>query len=176
MFTTKEQIIELLAELGARLDALDLEAELYIVGGAAMLLGYDRSAVTRDIDALIISTGAIEEIAAQMAEKRGDLPPDWLNSNVTPLLPRLADSGSWELFSVPGMSVQVASAEHLLAMKVRAGRGLRDLQDVGVLTQILGYVAVQQVWDICDRVWGENMVRDEVRDSVREYLNSRGLS
>ena len=176
MFTTKTEIIELLTELGARLDARGIEIELYIVGGAAMLLGYDRSSVTRDIDALIVPEGVIDEIVAEMARDRGDLPPDWLNSRVAPLLPRLADSRSWEMLSIPGLSVEIASAEHLLAMKARAGRGLRDLQDVAVLCEILGLRSVEQVWQICDRVWGEGMVRPEVQDAIEEFLVTRGIT
>lgn len=176
MFTTKEQIVELLTELGARLEAAGIEAELYIVGGAAMLLGYDRLAVTRDIDALITPVGAIDDIARQMADERGDLPPDWLNAQVTPLLPRIADSRSWEMLAVPGLSVNVASAEHLLAMKTRAGRGPRDLQDVAVLCEILGLTQVQQVWDICTQVWGEDLVREDVRTGVTEFLLARGMT
>lgn len=175
MFTTKEQIIELLTDLGARLDARGLEAELYLVGGAAMLLGYDRLAVTRDIDARITPAGAIDEIASAMAVERGDLPPDWLNAQVAPLLPRVADSRSWEMFAVPGLSVQVASAEHLLAMKARAGRGPRDLQDVAVLCEILGLTHTRQVWDICNQVWGEDLIRDDIRQATNEFLVSRGL-
>jgi hypothetical protein len=175
MFTTKDEIIALLTELGARLDARGLEIELYIVGGAAMLLGYDRSSVTRDIDALIVPDGVIDEIVVEMARDRGDLPPDWLNSRVAPLLPRLADSRSWEMLRVPGLSVEIASAEHLLAMKARAGRGLRDLQDVAVLCEILGLQAIAQVWEICDRVWGEGMIRPEVQGPIEEFLKARGL-
>ena len=176
MFTTKDEIIALLTELGARLEARGLEVELYIVGGAAMLLGYDRSAVTRDIDALITPSGVIDEVVDEMVKDRGDLPPDWLNSRVAPLLPRLADSRSWEMLSVAGLSVEIASAEQLLAMKARAGRGLRDLQDVAVLCEILELRAVIQVWEICDRVWGESVIRPEVRATITEFLESRGLS
>jgi hypothetical protein len=175
MFTTKSEIVALLTELGARLDHRGLEVELYIVGGVAMLLGYDRSAVTSDIDALITPAGVIDEVVDEMARDRGDLPPDWLNSRVAPLLPRLADSRSWEMLSVPGLSVEITSAEHLLAMKARAGRGLRDLQDVAVLCDILELTSVAQVWEICDRVWGEGMIRPEVRAGITEFLATRGL-
>lgn len=175
MFTTKEQVVELLTELGARLVEQGLEAELYIVGGAAMLLGYDKRAVTGDIDALITPIGVIEEVAAQMTSDRRDLQPNWLNSQVAALLPRIADSRSWEMFSAPGISVEIASPEHLLAMKVRAGRGLRDLQDVGVLCEILELDEVAQVWEICDQVWGKNFIRPEVVSAVTEFLLARGL-
>ncbi|MDO9486086.1 MAG: DUF6036 family nucleotidyltransferase [Actinomycetota bacterium] len=176
MFTTKEQIIELLTDLGARLEAQGLEAELYIVGGSAMLLAYDRTAVTRDIDALITPVGVIDDIAQQMATERGDLPPHWLNDQVAPLLPRIADTRSWQMLAVPGLSVQVASPEHLLAMKARAGRGPRDLQDVAVLCEILQITKVQDVWDICTRVWGEDVIRVDVKSATAEFLNARGLT
>jgi len=176
VFTTKEQIVELLTELGSRLAEQGLEAELYIVGGAAMLVGYDRTAVTRGIDALIAPVGVIDEVAAQMARDHGELLPNWLSDAVVPLLPRIADSRSWEMLAVPGLSVQVASAEHLLAMKTRAGRGIRDLQDVAVLCEILGLTRIQQVWDICDQVWGTDLIREEVRAVVTEFLLARGIA
>ena len=176
MFTSRDEIITLLTELGARLDSRGLEVELYIVGGAAMMLGYDRSSVTRDIDALITPGGVIDEVVEEMANERGNLPPDWLNSRVVPLLPRLADSRSWEMLHVPGLSVEVASAEHLLAMKARAGRSLRDLQDVAVLCEILELRFVDQVWQTCDRVWGGGMIRPEVRATITEFLVARGLT
>jgi len=52
VFTTREKIIELLTELGARLLEQGIEGELYLVGGGAMLLGYNRNTVTKDLDAI----------------------------------------------------------------------------------------------------------------------------
>ena len=176
MFTTAEEIIVLLTELGERLNARQREAEIYIVGGAAMLLGYDRRVVTRDIDAVLIPAEAIDEVAREMAAERGDLPPGWLNDAVVPLLPRVADSRRWELFAVPGLCVQVASAEHLLAMKARAGRGPRDLEDIGVLCDVLRLTHIAQVWDICQTVWGDDMIRADIREVIEEFLQTRGLS
>ncbi len=120
--------------------------------------------------------GVIDDLSQQMATERGDLPPHWLNDQVAPLLPRIADTRSWQMLAVPGLSVQVASPEHLLAMKARAGRGPRDLQDVAVLCEILQITRVQQVWDICTRVWGEEVIREDVRSATTEFLNTRGLS
>ena len=166
MFTTAEQIIGVLTELGERLDRQGLEAEIYIVGGAAMLLGYDRRVVTRDIDAVLLPASAIDDVASEMAADRGDLPPRWLNDAVVPLLPRVADSRRWELMSVPGLTVQVASPEHLLAMKARACRGPRDLEDIAVLCEVLGVTRTSEVWQICDSLWGDDMISAEVRELV----------
>lgn len=175
MFTTAEEIIALLTELGQRLHAAGQEAEIYVVGGAAMLLGYDRRVVTRDIDALLLPVAEVEEVARRMAEDRGDLPPDWLSAAVVPLLPRVADVRRWEALNMPGLCVLVASPEHLLAMKARAGRGPRDLEDVAVLCEILGLRSTGQVWEICRTVWGEDLIRDDVRAVIEEFLQSRGM-
>jgi len=176
MFTTAEQIMEVLTELGERLDRQGLEAEIYIVGGAAMLLGYDRRVVTRDIDAVLLPASVIDDVASEMAAERGDLPPRWLNDAVVPLLPRVADSRRWELMSVPGLTVQVASPEHLLAMKARACRGPRDLEDIAVLCEVLGLTSTGEVWQICDSIWGNDMISAEMRGLVDEFLESRGLA
>lgn len=176
MFTSKDDVLALLTDLGARLEARGVHVELYLVGGAAMLIGYDRLAITRDIDAVITPPGVIDDVVEEIARERGDLPPDWLNDAVLPLLPRLADARSWEALAAPGITVTVASPEHLLAMKVRAGRGARDLQDIAVLCEVLGLTSVDEVWEICDTVWGPDMIRPDVRDGVSEFLATRGLA
>ena len=175
MFTNREEIVALLTELGARLDARGLEIEVYIVGGAAMLLGFDRLAVTRDIDALIAPPGVVDDVVAQMATDHGNLPPDWLNDRVVPLLPRIADAGRWEVLNIPGITVQVASPQHLLAMKLRAARGIRDLQDVAVLCDVMNLATLGEVWDIAHHVWGAELIPAEVKATVNEYLLTRGL-
>ena len=43
-------MVAALTEFGRRLHERGIEAELYVVGCGAMLLGYDRSAVTSDLD------------------------------------------------------------------------------------------------------------------------------
>lgn len=171
----RERIIALLAELAGRLDEAGVEAELLVVGGTAMALAYERARVTRDIDAVIAPSDVIDEHVAAMARAHSDLAPDWLNARVMPLLPREFTMGQLEALAWPGLSVNVASARVLLAMKVRAGRADRDLQDIWVLCQVLGVRSVSEVWSITDEVWGEPLVREEIRLYVGDYLRARGL-
>ena len=172
----RSTVTALLQELAARLDARGLEAELYVVGGAAMALAYDRARVTRDIDAVGVPMEVIEGEASAMATDHGDLPPDWLSERVLPLLPQQVDGEAIEVLSWPGLSVNVASPRRLLAMKVRAGRSDRDLQDIWVLCEILELERVTQVWAITDEVWGAGMLRDDTILVVGDYLRSRGLA
>ena len=54
--------------------------EMYLVGGAAMILEYEAARATTDIDC-VISDGAdrIHQAAAEIAAERPGLPADWLN-------------------------------------------------------------------------------------------------
>ena len=63
----------------------------------------------------------------------------------------------------------------MLAMKARAARGRRDLDDIWVLCQILSIRAVDDVWTICHSVWGDVMIRDDVIELVTADLQTRGL-
>ena len=66
MFSSREKVVEALTELGVRLDARGIHGDIYIVGGTAMLLGYDRLVVTSDIDAVFTPVEVINEIVAEM--------------------------------------------------------------------------------------------------------------
>jgi hypothetical protein len=167
------RVRSLLAELGERLVGRGIEAEIYVVGGAAMMLAYDRTRVTRDIDAVGVPQEEIDiEVAAIAADHR-DLDSDWLNARVLPLLPRSIDADRIEVMGAPGITVNVASPRHLLAMKARAARGRRDLDDLWVLCQVLALTAVDQVWEICTEVWGGDFIRDDIRILVTEDLQRR---
>lgn len=170
-----DRVASLLAELGERLAARGIEGEIYVVGGAAMMLAYDRARVTRDIDAIGLPQDEIDAEVRAMAADHRDLEPDWLNARVLPMLPRGIDADRLEVLGGPGLTVNVASARWLLAMKARAGRGKRDLDDLWVLCQVLGLRSVDEVWRICDAVWGEGMIRDDVVLLVTEDLRARGL-
>lgn len=169
------QVMALLRELGERLDSRGIEADIYVVGGAAMMLAYDRGRITRDIDAVGVPAEEVEAEARSMSTAHRGLPEDWLNSRVLPLLPRGIDADRLQVLGGPGLTVNVASPRWMLAMKARAARGDRDLEDLWVLCQILELDDVEQVWQICDDVWGEGMIREEVRHLVTLDLQERGL-
>lgn len=169
----EHRVRSLLAELGERLLGRGIEAEIYVVGGAAMMLAYDRHRVTRDIDAVSIPQNDVDLEVAAMAKDHRDLPADWLNAKVLPLLPRSIDADRIEVLGAPGITVNAASPRHMLAMKARSGRSDRDLDDVWVLFQILGLTDVAQVWRICEEVWGGDFIRDDVRLVVDDDLSRR---
>lgn len=169
-------VSSLLTELGERLAARGIEGEIYVVGGAAMMLAYDRTRITRDIDAVGVPQEEIDAEARAMASEYRDLPPDWLNARVLPMLPRGLDPERIQVLGGPGLTVNVASPRWLLAMKARAARDDRDLGDVWVLCQQLGLASVSDVWEICDAIWGPGMLRGKAILVLTEGLQARGLA
>lgn len=170
----REAVLALLTELGRRLSERGHALEVYVVGGTAMVLAYDRDRLTRDIDAVWASPSPLPDIVAEMARDHG-LPPDWMNDRVRPMLPRILDAAQAEALAIPGLTVTVASARHMIAMKARAARDARDLDDLELLCRRVGVTSVDEVLRIADEVWGPGMLRDEVVFVLREGLSERGL-
>ena len=140
-----------------------------------MMLAYDRTRITRDIDAVGVPQEDIDAEVQAMAADHRDLDPDWLNARVLPLLPRGIDGERLQVLGGPGLTVNVASPKWLLAMKARAARGRRDLDDIWVLCQIIAIRTTDEAWAICGDVWGAGMIREDVIDLVTSDLLSRGL-
>jgi hypothetical protein len=170
-----DKVSLLLRELGERLAARGIEGEIYVVGGAAMMLAYDRDRITRDIDEVVVPHNEIDIEVRAMAADHRELGSDWLNARVLPMLPRGVDADRLQVLGGPGLTVNVASPKWLLAMKARAARDDRDLDDLWVLCQVLGLRSVEQVWQICDAVWGAGMIREEIIELVTVDLKDRGL-
>lgn len=168
-------VLDLLAELGRRLDARGCVADVYVVGGTAMVLTYDRTRLTRDIDAVWDPQGPLRDVAGEIASERG-LPRDWINDRVRPMLPQVVDADQLEALALPGLTVTVASGRHMIAMKARAARDARDLDDLLLLCQSTGVTSVAEVLAIADDVWGPGMLREDAVFAVREGLLERGLA
>jgi hypothetical protein len=149
----RERLYELLVELGRRLHAQGLQADMYVVGGAAVALTLDTRRTTRDVDAAFRPPVEVAEVALAMARDEG-LPPGWLSSAAMAFAPSESDPDAVAL-DVTGLSVAVASPRHLLAMKLAAGRQ-RDLADLVVLFERLGISTPDQALAIAKDLYGED--------------------
>lgn len=128
------KIRDLLSALDQRLRAAGIAATVYVVGGAAISLHLpDADRRTQDIDA-ISTDDRVASIVATMAEELG-LPEGWLNSAALPFIP-LVPEEALAPPSSPGLRVQLAPLEQLLAMKLAAGR-VRDRADIVALASVL---------------------------------------
>jgi len=151
----RSSIEELLQALDSELRRRGSVADLYVVGGAAIAMSFDATRTTRDMDAVFAPTADVRSAAAEVASAFG-LPEDWLNDAVKGFVPPIADHGEQVVFESANLRVCVASAEHLLAMKIAASRVEQDRGDLSLLLGILGITTVDDALDAAQRCLGAN--------------------
>jgi hypothetical protein len=151
----RDEIVELLTELGRRLAARGIDGEMYVVGGAAIALAFDNRRSTQDIDAVFEPKTAIYEVAGELADERG-LPDGWLNDAVKGFLAG-ADPDAPLVLEVAGLSVSTASPRILLAMKVLSHRVGEDEDDVRLLAGALSLNAAREVLAVAESVYGDRL-------------------
>jgi hypothetical protein len=146
----RDDLVQGLREVVAELHRLGQPAGIRIVGGAALALRYFDRRTTSDIDAVVHPPGSTLEAVSRVADSHG-WPHDWLNGDVVGFLP-LGGPAEWEtLYADDIVSISVASAQMLLAMKLNAGRSGRDGADIRNLLAICAVETVgeaEQVFDL----------------------------
>jgi hypothetical protein len=167
----KELIVELLEELGRRLDERGVHADLYLVGGGAMALAYNRQRITRDIDAVFEPKAVVYGEAKRMADDLG-LPAGWLNDGVQGFLPPRPDGGEQVQLSSPGISVSIASAEYLFAMKGAAARIEEDTEDLRLLAGILGITTADEALDLIERYYAKAQLTPKSKFMIQELFDN----
>lgn len=153
---TREDIEELLAALGVRLQARGVAATVYVVGGAAIALrGVSSQRRTADVDALMVPEAEVLEAARQVAAELR-VRSTWLSSAVRPYVPPLAEP--LRPPAAPGLEVRTAPDEHLLAMKIIAARGQRDMRDIIPLARRLGLSTAADLVELVTTVYSEDTI------------------
>jgi hypothetical protein len=154
----RDDIITGLRELIAELRAASEVAGIRLVGGAALALRYFDRGTTQDLDSLHVRPGSDEAVAAAAARvaRRHDWDPAWLNFEVTKAdaLPTLGRAVEWEsIYDQDGISIQVASKEALLAMKLRANRPGRDTRDIRLLFGLCQITTLEDAEDFYEEFY-----------------------
>lgn len=168
----RDVITEALRRLGERLAYRGVVADLYVFDGAAMTLAYDLRRATRDIDALFHPHGAVVAEAQSVALELG-LPRWWLNEQASAYVSPVQDTEAPLVFEHPGLRVHAASAQHLLAMKVLAGRR-RDADDIRSLAAHLELRAPPEVLVVCTAVFPDEPVPKRSVLLLDELFNPPG--
>ena len=149
---SRDELLEVLDELSERLERKKVRASIYIVGGAAMSLAFDRTRTTHDIDGRIDEGhGALIEAVHEIAHRRG-LPTSWLNDQATPKMPMARDERARTVYASEYLTVTGASGEHILGMKLESGRAF-DQQDVVTLVKHLKIETVEEGTGIHGRLF-----------------------
>ena len=126
---SRQDIVDGLKRLGELAAGRGIHIQLTLVGGAAMVLGFDARQSTRDVDVIILApkeARLVRKLARMVAEEK-DWPEDWLNDGAKGYLVGL--SSGMPLFSALGIDAQAPSLYQLLAMKLSAWRDDVDISD-----------------------------------------------
>jgi hypothetical protein len=161
----RADLLEALQELIRELRARNVKGEIRIVGGAALALSYFERDLTQDIDVINVRGGDNEVLAeaARSVASRLDLNDNWLNFEVTRIdaLPTLGKEVEWQtIFSSEKITIQVASAEALLAMKLRANRPGRDVNDIRALLALVGITNVASAETLYESFYPGDVLSD----------------
>ena len=134
---SRDELLELLEDLSHTLARSDERARMFVVGGAAMSLGYDQTRTTRDVDALFEPKPCVYSAVADVAARHG-LDPDWLNDAAKGFMPG------------PDPDPRtVYESDHLLVL--HSARPGRDIDDAAILYRTAGYTSPEQALDLLEQ-------------------------
>lgn len=171
----RSRIMKLFGELSEELERRGLRGHVYLVGGAALIAGYGRKRSTHDVDGKIVyEKQGVTEAARRLAE-RHDLPANWLNENATLFIPHKEDSQAATVFNSPGLVVTGASAKHLLAMKIDAGRA-EDIDDIKWLLEQLQIGNVDEALEVHRETYPHSALLSTSRSRLEEAFKRRDVN
>jgi Nucleotidyltransferase of unknown function (DUF6036) len=155
-----ERLVRLFA---SRVNEARISGTISLVGGAALSLSYlhDREATT-DIDALLPTDLRISEIIAEIAVHE-NLDKNWINDAAKAYVPFETEAQWVDLYRVGGVLVRIATAELLLAMKLRADRGFRDRPDIEGLIKICGITSISEIEELYGGFHHQEVIQEKTR-------------
>ena len=165
----RKQVLELFEELSSELETRDARAHVYVFGGAAMSVAFDRGRTTVDIDVRVDSGREKLMEAVEAVGRRHGFEAGWFSEPLAVVLPRGSDQRAATLYQSQYLTVTGASAKHLLAMKIVAGR-LKDHVDIAVLCKKLGLTNEQQALQIKDDVLPGVPVNRQAREALAKVF------
>lgn len=184
MSLTNEMIRQAFSIMGAYLRDRKTVGEIAVYGGSAILLQFEWRTVTRDVDAVIVSTGnhGLVEEAAKVAAAQLGLLRSWLSEAVAQYTSSEAGaqglrlSGFYPEDGVPGLRVLVATPQYLLAMKLialeRATATDRDFEDAKMLAREVGVTTVEELQEIYRSYFPGRSLPDRAASRLEELENA----
>lgn len=165
----REDIEYRLNLLGEYMAERKIEGGVRLVGGAAISLHYnfDRAA-TNDLDVIGLDQN-IQAAAQALADQHG-WAAGWLNDAASIYLPPMYDQDWIEVGQYGSLTVRVASPGQLLAMKLWAGRGVRDDEDIEVLCHHLSIQSQDEAVNIFEQYYPGDVPKDRALETLRSLF------
>lgn len=71
------------------------------------------------------------------------------------------------------VTVSIGSVRMLLAMKLRANRGIRDSDDISFLLEACGIESIDDAQEIYERYHAQDVLTNSARERVQYWLHNR---
>jgi hypothetical protein len=155
-FFGRTELLDAFELLDDELGAMGVEADLFVVGGAAMTVAYDARRATTDVDAIFVPSMEVRAAALKVAEELG-LEEDWLYDGVKGFLPG-EDVEQVGVYEGKNLHVAAASPKFLLAMKLMASRTERDSDDIKILYEICGLTTAEEGLAVLESFYPQNLM------------------
>lgn len=167
---TPEEVRELLEELVTRLSDAGITAGIRVVGGAALSILDQNRRSTSDVDAVIVPAGVAADIVTDLAIERG-LPKNWLNDAALAYIPPVGPDDWVEVIRRGEVRVSIGSVHMLLAMKLRANRGIRDSDDIAFLLAACNVKSLDDAQEIYERYHAQDVISPNAMARVQHWLD-----
>jgi hypothetical protein len=146
-----------------------ISGRIFIVGGAAMVLAFSSRFSTADVDADFAPADDVRDAAKTVGAELG-LPEDWLNDSVTIYLPSFKEPDWRPTLKFENLEVSTADARSLLAMKMRASRGSRDIGDIRLLLVQCGIRTESDALSLYEEYFPEDPIPERATPLLRRAL------
>lgn len=163
------EILDALEELGLELEKRGVNARLYLVGGAVMVLDFAIREGTDDIDGGVYPAEEVLEVATGIGERRG-LHRQWLNDAAKIYIPVFKAPDWRPVRKVGTLEIFSADARAMLAMKMRASRGRRDEVDLAFLLRECGVTTVEDATSLYNGFFPEDPLPERALPMIRFAL------
>lgn len=157
----REQLENGLSLLVTKLHSTGVRAGIRIVGGAAIALRYFERDATTDIDGRSVGDATALALAVSEVAAENGWQTDWLNTSAAQFIPDYGTATQWETLYDDGLvTVEVASAATLLAMKLRANRPGRDDADIASLLVLVDLDTIDAIDDFYESYYPGDSLSD----------------
>lgn len=151
-------------------------AEIILIGGASVLINYGFRDMTTDIDAIIQSATTMKEAINTVGDKY-NLPNGWLNEDfrrTSSYSHKIIEYSTYYKTFYGVLSVRTVAGEHLVAMKLKAGRLYKnDLSDIlGILAahkKNNSPLTLEIIKTAVDELYG---AWEDLSDTVRDFIEA----
>jgi hypothetical protein len=176
---TRERLVQALTLLGQKAAEANVDLELCIYGGSAMMLAYNSRDSTKDLDAIVKPSDVALRLAKEVARQLG-LHESWLNDDVKRFVSDLGTFAPLEIAELEGaakqhLKITRASASYLLAMKCLACRSplpgyAGDIEDIRFLISKMDIRTLEQIDEHIARFYPHEALTMESRRVIGQLL------